>query len=186
VADRRAPAAAVLLALGLVLGVGLSLVLSGCTATPAPKPTPSATAAPVDTALKAKPPATLTAASAATETKRLADAMQALIDPSLVVHSDDTAQLVPATTGAGSYYGDIRIIQINSQVDPSDMAKGLVSALKDAGWVVQQTADEGQTYLTSMTSSTDAATSWLVLVGGDASVAGQSVLSLKLASPDLP
>ncbi len=163
----------------------LALFLAGCTAAgPASTPSPSATAK-LDTQLIAVMPGTLDAPTAQTETVRLADAIQALIPTDLVLHVDDHSQLVAKTGGTGHYYAVLRAISLQTATDPIAYAKALVASLIRAGWVERTTSDGTTNYLTALQSSR-AATPWIVLVGGDSSVTDQSVISLQLASPDLP
>jgi hypothetical protein len=160
-------------------------LLAGCTAA-TPDATPSATAtAQLDRQLIAVMPATLDATTAQTETVRLADAVQALIPAALVLHVDDHSQLVAKTDGSGHYYAVLRAISLQTATDPIAYAKALVAALIRAGWVERTTSDVTTNYLTALQSSRSA-TPWIVLVGGDSSVADQSVVSLQFASPDLP
>src|ERR1700712_644175 len=93
---------------GATAAIAIALALTGCTsATPAATPSPTASRA-IDTTLTVRPPATITAETAQTETVRLADAMQKLIDPTIVLNTDNHAQLVDKTTTAGSYYAVLR------------------------------------------------------------------------------
>jgi hypothetical protein len=167
-----------------VLGLVLVLALAGCAATSTPTPSGTATAK-LDTQLVAVMPATLDATTAQTETVRLADAIQSLIPTDLVLHTDDHSQLVAKTDGSGHYYAVLRAISLQTATDPISYAKALVAALIRAGWVERTTSDGTTNYLTALQSSRSA-TPWIVLVGGDSSVTDQSVISLQLASPDLP
>ncbi|MES2171588.1 MAG: hypothetical protein V4479_12850 [Actinomycetota bacterium] len=162
----------------------LVLALAGCTAAPAATPGPTVTAK-LDKQLIAVMPATLDATTAQTETVRLADAIQALIPADLVLHTDDHSQLVARTDGPGHYYAVLRAISLQTATDPIAYAKALVASLIRAGWVERTTSDGTTDYLTALQSSRSNAP-WIVLVGGDSSVTDQSVISLQLASPDLP
>ena len=172
----------------VVIAVAAALLLSGCsaaTAKPTPTPTTSVTAGPVDAALIVRHPATLDAESAQTETVRLADAMQALLPSDVVQHTEDVSQLVAKTTGTGHYYAVLRAAQLVANADPAAYAKAAARALIDAGWIERTTSDQSGNYLTALQSDRGK-TPWIVVVGGDSSVVGQPVVSLQLASPDLP
>ncbi|MCU1414631.1 MAG: hypothetical protein JWN80_1971 [Microbacteriaceae bacterium] len=161
------------------------LLLAGCSATPAASPSPTATAK-LDKQLIAVMPSTLDATTAQTETVRLANAIQALIPTDLVLHTDDHSQLVAKTDGSGgSYYAVLRAISLQTATDPNAYANALVAALIRAGWV-ERTTSSGTTNVLTALQSSRSSTPWIVLVGGDSSVTDQSVVSLQLASPDLP
>jgi hypothetical protein len=131
-------------------------------------------------------PATLTADTAKTETVRIADAIETIVGPSKIVHVDDHSQLVAATKTTGSYYGVLRTITLDPSVNPVSLAATVVAKLKAAGWVQRQASDTGGTSMITLSSDPTAAESWFVLIGGDSSVAGQSVVTVQLLSPDLP
>jgi hypothetical protein len=166
-----------------IAAVLVVLALAGCTdaATPAPTPTATATAAPIDEAVVPVVPQTLDATTAEAETVRLADEVQALIGNSNIVHVDDHAQVVDATDDAAAYYGVIRTVTLEETTDPIFLASTMVAVLEASGWEEAQHTDEGGIVLTALGSS-----GWFLLVGGDASVEGQSVITIQLASPDLP
>jgi ABC-type dipeptide/oligopeptide/nickel transport system permease subunit len=166
--------------------LAVALLLAGCTAAaPTPTPTSSTPKFPVDKQLIAVMPSPLDADTAATETVRLADAMQAILPKDVVLGTDNHAQLVAKATGVGHYYAVLRAITLTATSDPIGYAKGLVAALEASGWVERTTSDTTANYLTALQSDRSDLP-WIVLVGGDASVSGQSVVSLQLASPDLP
>lgn len=181
---------------GVAIVVAVSLTLSGCTALGAvngssnattanasasPAPTATSTKAAVP-ALTAVVPTTLTATSAKKETERIATAIEALLDPSDIVHIDKHAQVVKDTESTGSFYGSLLTLTLSSSIEPVAQAKDIVSTMKASGWAVNQTQDEAGVYLSALTS----AAGWFVLVGGDSSNESQSVVTLQLASPDLP
>jgi hypothetical protein len=168
----------------LPVALALALALAGCSATPAANPSPTVTAK-LDKQLIAVMPSTFDATTAQTETVRLANAIQALIPTDLVQHVDDTSQLVARTSTTGHYYAVLRAISLPTATDPIAYAKALVAALIRAGWVERTVSDGTTNYLTALQSDRSNSP-WIVLVGGDSSVTNQSVVSLQLASPDLP
>jgi hypothetical protein len=173
-------------AIALVVAAGIAVAATGCTGTSAP--VASATPSPIATDSPLYPviPATLTADTAKTETVRIADAIQAVVGPSTIVHVDDHSELVAATKTTGSYYGVLRTITLEPSVNPLGLAATVVKKLKAAGWVQRQASDTGGTSMITLSSDPTAAESWFVLIGGDSSVAGQSVVTVQLLSPDLP
>jgi hypothetical protein len=173
------------------LAVVLTIVvgaLTGCasgTSTTLPSPTPTASV-PADPALKSRFPSSFTAGTAQAESLRLADAIGALLPTNIVVHVANTDQLVPATTGAGSYYGVLRHITIDPTVDPVLVAKSIAQRLVASGWSQLQAQDQSSVHIVTLSSGSDAKTSWFLVLSGDPRVPNQSVVSLQLASPDLP
>ena len=176
--------------------VALVLALSGCTAatsgstdaaTSVSTPGSAATPAPTNTkaavpALTAVAPKTLDAASAKKETERIAAAIEALLSPSDIIHIDKHAQLVKDAESAKTFYGSLLTLTITPSLDPVAQAKDIVATMAASDWAVNQTQDNAGVYLSALTS----AAGWFVLVGGDSSNEGQSVVTLQLASPDLP
>ncbi|MDQ1548618.1 MAG: hypothetical protein QOD27_276 [Microbacteriaceae bacterium] len=175
-------------AVALIVAAGIALATTGCTASTAKAPSPTASASHPATASPLNPvvPATLTADTAKTETVRIADAIETIVGPSKIVHVDDHSQLVAATKTTGSYYGVLRTITLDPSVNPVSLAATVVAKLKAAGWVQRQASDTGGTSMITLSSDPTAAESWFVLIGGDSSVAGQSVVTVQLLSPDLP
>ena len=160
--------------------------LTGCTSA-TPSPTPSASASvPADPALKPKFPTDFTAATAQAETVRVADAIVGLLPASIVLHVDNTAQLVPATTDAGAYYGVLRHVTLDPTVDPVAIATTVAEKLVASGWSQLQSSDTSGVHIITLSSGSLAKTSWFLIVSGDPRVEGQSVVSVQLASPDLP
>ena len=177
---RRAPLAVAAASLVLLLAV------SGCTASPtlAPGPTESV---PADPALTSVFPDDLTAAVAKTETVRLADAIVALLPASIVVHVDNTDQLVPATASSRSYYGVLRIISLDPTNDPVAISKTMVQKIEASGWAQRESSDDPTgVHLVTLSSNRKPNISWLLQLSGDPRVSGQSVIQLQLVSPDLP
>ena len=170
-------------------------VLVGCTASApggpgAPvgadgKDRPAASSAPADSPLRPVYPDDFSAGSAGIETARIADAVQALLPPSDIVNVDDHAQEVPADKEGAGYYGVIRTITLTATVDPVTRARAITSELLSAGWVERQTADEPGSYFAALSSEATGTESWFIVIGGDTSVPGQSVVTLQLASPEL-
>lgn len=171
------------------------LALAGCassssparSAAPSPaNPTPAASAPVTPTAVTPVVPDHLTEASAGTETTRIADAIQALIDPAVVVHVDDHAQLVDRADGKGRYFGVLRTLTLDPATDPVAISAAIVATLKSSGWLSRNSSTVGGVSVNALTSDTAAASAWFVVIGGDASMRGESVVSLQLASPDIP
>jgi len=173
----------------LVGAFAVLLALTGCTTSTddaAPTVAPTTSAAPTDPDLVPVVPVDLDTDSAETETTRIADAIQGLIDPSDIVNVDDHSQVVDKTTDVAGYYGVIRTITLESSADPVLLAQTIVGVMESSTWLERESTNDAGLYLTALASSTDAASSWFLLVGGDSTVEGQSVLTLQLASPDLP
>jgi hypothetical protein len=185
---RRSRRMRVAVAIAVVVAAGIAVATTGCTATTLAVNSASASPSPVATDSPLYPviPTALTADTAKTETVRIADAIQAIVGPSRIVHVDDHSELVAATKTTGSYYGVLRTITLEPSVQPLTLAATVVKKLKAAGWVQRQSSDTGGTSMITLSSDPTAAESWFVLIGGDSSVAGQSVVTMQLLSPDLP
>jgi hypothetical protein len=181
VAMRRALAVGVVLAVSLALG-GCSLV--GSSKSVAPKPT-STIASALD-GLQPVVPSKLTAATAKKATVNLANELDSLIASTDIVYVDDHSKLVPATSTAGSYYGVLRTISVSPELDPIQQATAMEKLLVAAGWVERDTASPTSKYLAALSSSSDPSTAWFLLLGGDNSVPKQPVITVQLASPDIP
>jgi hypothetical protein len=167
-----------------ILASGLTACTSGAPATvPSPTPTESV---PADPALKSQFPSSFTAETAQVESLRLADTIDALLPKNIVLNVAHTAQLVPATTGAGSYFGVLQHITINPTVDPVLVAKSIAQKLVASGWSQLQAQDQDGVHLVNLSSGSNVKTSWFLVLSGDPRVTNQSVVSLQLASPDLP
>lgn len=169
---------------GVVLAAAL---LAGCTdaSREGLNPNPAPTAAAEDSPLHPVYPDDFSAATAGPETVRVADEVQSLIDPSDIVHVDDHAQEVPADADGAAYFGVIRTLTLTPTVDPIAQARTIGAGLKAAGWVERDVVDEEGSYFAALSSVAKGKKSWFIVVGGDTSVAGQSVVSVQLASPDL-
>jgi hypothetical protein len=164
-----------------------ALTLTSCTSAP---PEPAVTsAAPIPSgiaALTTKFPATFDGDSAKAETVRVADAIQALIDKATILHVDNHEQLSPAKGNAAGYYGVIRVVTVSPEVDPISLSTTIASLLRSTGWIERQTSSETDTYAMALSSNSNPAQSWFVVITGDATTKGQPVVSIQLASPDLP
>ena len=164
----------------------LMLAITGCTASPAPTPSPTESV-PADPALTSVFPDDFTGEAAKSETVRLADAIVALLPASIVVHVDNTDQLVPATASSGSYYGVLRIISLDASNDPVAISKAMVQKIEASGWTERQSSDDATgVHIVTLSSNRKPNISWLLQLSGDPRVSGQSVIQLQLASPDLP
>ena len=166
----------------------LLLATAGCTAaSPGASPSPSASAVPAGIlALASTYPATFTTATATKETQRLADAVQALFDKSTILNVDDHQAVVPATSDAPAYFGIIRAISVDQKVDPIALANTIASLLRSAGWSELKVSDDTNSYSIALSSDGNSAHAWLLILTGDATVAAQPVVTVQLASPDLP
>lgn len=189
-----------LFACALLAGVALA----GCTPTDSPSapssstsPTDSAAASPApsgsgtssapgDSPLRAVFPEVWNVGTAAAESTRIGEAIVDIIDPALIVNDDDIAQEVPASGQDGAYYGVVHTLTLDPAADAGALAASVVAELGVAGWTPRDASDQGGTALVALVSGDTPGTSWLAVVGADSSVAGQSVLSIQLASPDLP
>lgn len=172
----------------LALVAVIAVSLSGCTAD-APPPTPSLTPPAESQELlnpELQPEAlpVVTEATAQAEGARLADAVQALIDPATVLNVDDASQLAPAEDDLAAYWVVYRTLTLDISVDPLTLAETMTSVLDDSGWEVYESVNEGGTFVAAL-SGGPVETPWFALVGGDASVEGQSVFTLQIASPDI-
>ena len=172
------------------------MILTGCTDTGADGadnggattsvPTPETSSAPADSPLRPVMPDTLTGDTAETEATRLADSIQAMINPSDILFVDDHAQLVEETESGSPYYGILRTINLDASVDPVDLARDIVGQLTFADWEQREETDTEGSFFVAMTSGDSTDATWVVLLGGDSTVEDQSVITLQLASPDLP
>lgn len=170
------------------------LALAGCTQpTPAPPttvaPTPSSSDAAGTTilnpALVPKPLIVATAENTAVEGTRLGDELQQIIDAKVIVNVSDASQLVPATGDTAAYYAVYRSYTLDPAIDPLTLAGVIVSGLVQSGWLVHDSNNKDGVYIAALSGGTQQEP-WFVLVGGDASVAGQSVVTVQIASPDIP
>jgi hypothetical protein len=171
-------------AVGLVIAVSLCGCVAGSSTPPKSTPTPTATSA-LNTLLPVLP-SKLTAATAKSETVRVADGIDALVANTDILYVDNHAQLVPKTKTAGSYYGVLRTISVDSKLDPLEQAEAMEKLLVTAGWIERDSATDKGKYLAAMSSSRVASQSWFLLLGGDSTNAKSPVVTVQVASPDLP
>jgi len=128
----------------------------------------------------------MTASAAQKESERLADAIDDIIEPTSMVYVDRHSLLVPATGTAKRSWGVIHTITLTPSLDPSRVTQSVVAVLQHSGWVVlHNTTDTGTTVI-AMASGTYTGTAWFLLVSGDASKVGQSVITVQLESPAIP
>jgi len=163
-----------------VAALAILLALTGCTATTPTTPVPSETSAPTDTTLL---PATLelvSAEAAQAEGTRVADGLQALIEG--IVYVDDNSEVVPGDAETASYYAVYRTITLENGVDPLIMSAQLTTILEQSGWSIYETTNEDGQYLSALSSGDSG---WFALIGGDATVEGQPVVTFQIASPDI-
>ncbi|WP_394771222.1 hypothetical protein [Lacisediminihabitans sp.] len=177
-------------ALALAAAVGVAIALAGCTPTAAP-PSGSPSPSPSSSTVAASPlrpvfPDPFDATSAAKESSRIGDAIEATVPTASIVYVDKHDQLVAATAKAPSYFGVLRAITLSPSLDPVATAGSIVTKLKAAGWMQLSSKDTGGVHLVTLSSGTLAGESWFAVVSGDPSTAGQSVVVVQLASPDLP
>jgi len=162
------------------------LLLAGCTGAPDPAPSASASASEEPSPLLPVYPAEPTADAITLETATVAEALARAIGEANIVNDDLNDQTTPATETTGASYAVVQTLTLDPVLDAADQARSLVLTLGEAGWRSADTTDAPSTYLAALVSGEDAATSWFLLVGADLSVPGQSVVTLQLASPDLP
>ena len=161
------------------------LALFGCaTAAPAPTAAPVPSPTILVPSLVPQPLAGLTPDAAQTEGTRLGDTLQGLIDASTILHVDDQSALVAATPDKASFYAVYRVISIDPTINPLDTAQLIANVLVQSGWAVADVSNQDGIYITALATGSGN-TAWFALIGGDSTVAGQSVVTFQLASPDL-
>jgi hypothetical protein len=171
----------------LPLALIVALALTGCTATKAaPTATPTASPTVADTALRPVYTPPLTQATAKAETERLADAIDDLVLPTSILYVSNASQLIPASGKTPASWGVLREVTLDPSTDPSQVAQSVVAVLEHSGWVLLHNTTDTGTEVIALASGTATKTAWYVLVSGDASKAGQSVVSVQLGSPDIP
>jgi hypothetical protein len=167
--------------------VVLTLALGGCGlvgAPPTPKPT-SSTSGALDS-LQPVVPKKLTAASAKSATDALAKNIDSLVAGADIVYIDNHEKLIPKTASAGETYAVIRTINVSTALDPIQQAEAMEKLLVAAGWKLEDHSSAKDKYLAAMSSSVDPSVAWFLLLGGDSSVPKQPVVTVQLASPDIP
>ena len=180
-----------MLARSLAVAAAAMLALAGCTSeapTPAPVPTTTQSAAADTTILNPElsPQATseITGDYAAAEGARLADAIQALIDPTIVLDTGEQSELVPVDDDIASYFGILRVVTVDPANDPIVLAETINAVLSQSGWSVSQTTNESGIYLSTLVAG-PAEAPWVLFIEGNASVAGEASVSFTLGSPDI-
>jgi len=192
--------------------VALSLLLAGCTgeangdgaggatssdtssANPsdpsddsdAVEPDDSDATVPNDSPLMAHFPDGLTAESAEVETVRVADEIQAQLDPATILFVDDHPQLVDSTSAAGQYFGVLRILSLTETTDPVLLAKVVAVQLKAAGWTEASVDSAEGSYFVALISTATADEAWVLQLGGDTSAEGNGAITINLISPTFP
>ena len=174
------------LARSLALALALSALLAGCGLVGSGATTTSSHS-PTNALDPLKPvfPTKLTAATAKTETIRIADQIQDLVAGRDIVFVDRHEKLIAATKTAGSYYGVLRTVNVSGSLDPLAQAQAMAKLLETAGWIEREHADDKGKYLVALSSSSDGAKAWFLLLGGDGGDK-KPVVTIQLASPDLP
>lgn len=124
------------------------------------------------------------------ESARVGDLLAGFVDTgpsgeSYVINDDEIAQVVEPVGGEALYYGVLHTLTLDPTVDAAAQVEALQTALTEGGWVEREVTDTEQQYLVVLTGGTDAKRSWFLVVGADLSTAGESVVSIQLASPDL-
>ncbi|MEJ1231167.1 MAG: hypothetical protein WDM88_11825 [Galbitalea sp.] len=180
-ARRPAALAAVVLAVSLALA-GCSQSSSGTK--PTPKPVSSVPGA-LDSLVPVMPK-TLTAATAKTATDDLAKQIDSLVAATDIVYIDNHEKLIPASSTVPASYAIIRTINVSPSLDPVEQATAMEKLLVAAGWTKKDTTSATGKYLAALSSSKDSSRAWFLLLGGDSTVATQPVVTVQLASPDIP
>ena len=85
-----------------------------------------------------------------------------------------------------SRFGIIRTVTTSPTTDATATATGMAASLVSSGWISRTVSANAGTTLNALVSSTDSATSWFVIVGADTKEAKAPVITLQLASPNLP
>jgi hypothetical protein len=173
----------------VALSAALLAVLAGCSLVGAsaphtPKPTSSVSGA--LNSLQPVVPSKLTAASAKSATDALAKNIDSLVAGADVVYIDNHEKLIPKSASAGETYAVIRTINVSPSLDPIQQAEAMEKLLVAAGWKLEDHTSAKGKYLAAMSSSVDPSVSWFLLLGGDSSVPKQPVVTVQLASPDIP
>jgi hypothetical protein len=166
--------------------VMLSLLLAGCSLVgSSPKPTATGTAPSALAALVPTYPVKLTAATAKKGSVAAADAIQALIASSEIVHVDDQSKLVAATKSTGAFYGVERAVTATKGFDTIDQGVAMEKLLVEAGWIERAQNTSTSAYTVQLTTYTSAGVSAL-LIEADATPGAPPVILIELESPDLP
>jgi hypothetical protein len=172
---------------GVAAGVlAVALGLAGCSLVgSSPKPAASSTAPSALGALVPNYPAKLTTATAKSGSVAAADAIQALIASSEIVHVDDHSKLVAATKSTGAFYGVERAVTVTKGLDTIEQAEAMEKLLVQAGWIERAENTSTTAYTVQLTTFTSAGVAAL-LIEADATVGAPPVILIELESPDLP
>lgn len=172
--------------LGIIAVLGVGLALGGCSLVGSgSNPQPTDTTSSALSALVPDYPAKLTAATAKKETVSTADAIQALIATTDVVHVDDHSELVAATTTTGAYYGVERAISTSTGFDVIAQAEAMEKILVQAGWIERESNTSTTGYTVALSTYTNAGAAALQLQA-DETAGVAPVIAIVLESPDLP
>jgi hypothetical protein len=173
-------------ALAVVGALVVALGLGGCSLVGSnPKPAASSTAPSALAALVPTYPAKLTAATAKSGSVAAADAIQALIASSEIVHVDDHSKLVAATSSTGAFYGVERAVTTQTGFDTMDQGTAMEMLLVEAGWIERAENTSTTAYSVQLTTFTSAGVAALLLEA-DATPGAPPVILIELESPDLP
>jgi hypothetical protein len=165
----------------------VAVALGGCSLVGSSAPAPRATntlSSALD-ALVPTYPSKLTAAKARSETVRTADAIQALISSSEILHVDDKSRAVAATSSTGPFYGVERAITTTKGLDVVEQAQAMEKLLVQAGWIERNTNSSTASYTVAMSTYTSAGAS-VLLLEADETPGSPAAIVLELESPDLP
>jgi hypothetical protein len=166
--------------------LSLSLTLAGCSLVgSSPKPEASGTAPSALSALIPTYPAKLTTPTAKSGSVAAADAIQALIASSEIVHVDDQSKLVAATKSTGAFYGVERAVTATTGFDTIDQGSAMEKLLVEAGWIERAENTSTTAYTVQLTTYTPAGVAAL-LIEADATPGAAPVILIELESPDLP
>lgn len=126
-------------------------------------------------------------AAVQTEAERLVAQLVSTIPGTQVRNNDSHSQEVVKTIAPGGHYwGVISTLSLTSTTDAAATARALSKSLLAAGWIQRDSTDTAANFLSALASSGDPKTAWFVVVGADLSVVTQPVVTVQLASPDLP
>jgi hypothetical protein len=175
--------------LGVVTAFAIAVLLAACTDSGAAEPTASFTVAPttlgptVTSALQPLPDNPLTKPVAKSETERITDELYSYIDTERVLKEQRVADYYAGEDSEG-YYAVILTISLKPDTNPIVVAESLATRLLDGGWSSYDAQNENGFYSAAM-SSTEADGGWFGQIEGDATTKNQSVVTIKIASPDI-
>jgi hypothetical protein len=166
----------------------IALTLAGCTSSPAPTAAP--TAAPAGPAgpsasslLRPVPDSPLSDAVAKSESERIADELKKSIDPERVLNVQNVSGFQEREDTDG-YYAVVLTISLKPDTDPIVVAQALATLLSDGGWSPYNAENTDGGYYSAL-SSTKEDGGWFALIQADSSVKNQSIVTIKVASPDI-